>query len=80
MANYRKILAAFDGSVSARNALTVASYLAKEDKSWIKVLTVVPDYEGDLELIGVSKIKETIEGPGQKLLAHPDQHGPGRTL
>ena len=69
MANYRKILAAFDGSVSARNALAVASYLAKEDKSWIKVLTVVPNYEGDLELIGVSKIKETIEGPGQKLLA-----------
>ena len=67
--NYRKILVAFDGSASARNALAVASHLAKEDKSWIKVLTVVPNYEGDLELIGISNIKETIEGPGKRLLS-----------
>ena len=68
MASYRKILVAYDGSASARNALAVASHLAKEDKSWIKVLTVLPNYEGDLELVGVSNIKETIEGPGKKLL------------
>ena len=68
MANYRKILVAYDGSASARNALAVASHLAREEKSWIKVLTVLPDYKGDLELIGVSNIKETIDGPGQKLL------------
>ena len=68
MANYRKILVAYDGSASARNGLAVACHLAKEDKSWIKVLTVLPDYVGDLELVGVSNIKETIEGPGLKLL------------
>jgi nucleotide-binding universal stress UspA family protein len=68
MAKYRKILVAFDGSASARHALAVASHLAKEDKSWIKVLTVLPGYAGDLELVGVSNIKETIEGPGLKLL------------
>jgi nucleotide-binding universal stress UspA family protein len=68
MANYRKILVAYDGSASARNGLAVASHLAKEDKSWIKVLTVLPEYVGDLELVGVSNIKETIEGPGVKLM------------
>ncbi len=68
MAKYRKILVAYDGSATARNALAVASHLAKEDKSWIKVLTVLPDYKGDLELVGVSNIKETIDGPGRKLL------------
>jgi nucleotide-binding universal stress UspA family protein len=68
MAKYRKILVAFDGSATARHALAVASHLAKEDKSWIKVLTVLPGYVGDLELIGVSNIKETIEGPALKLL------------
>jgi nucleotide-binding universal stress UspA family protein len=73
MANYRKILVAYDGSVSARNALAVASQLAKEDKSWIKVLTVLPDYKGDLELVGVSNIKETIEGPGKKLLTEAQE-------
>jgi nucleotide-binding universal stress UspA family protein len=68
MARYRKILIAYDGSASARNALAVASHLAREDKSWIKVLTVLPKYAGDLELVGVANIKDTIEGPGQKLL------------
>jgi nucleotide-binding universal stress UspA family protein len=69
MAKYRKILVAYDGSPSAQNALSLASQLAREDKSWIKVLAVVPPYLGDLELIGVSDIKEAIAGPGQELLA-----------
>lgn len=68
MAKYRKILVAYDGSLSAQNALSLASQLAREDKSWIKVLAVVPPYLGDLELIGVSDIKEAIIGPGQELL------------
>ena len=81
MAKYRKILVAYDGSSSARNALTVAARMARESKSWIKVLAVAPPYEGDLELIGVRNIKETILGPGQKLLTeaqaiadHEDVH------
>jgi nucleotide-binding universal stress UspA family protein len=73
MAKYRKILVAYDGSPSAQNALSLASQLAREDKSWIKVLAVVPPYLGDLELVGVSDIKETITGPGQKLLAEARQ-------
>ena len=68
MAKYRKILVAYDGSSSAKNALSLASQLAREDKSWIKVLAVVPLYQGDLELIGVSDIKEAITGPGLELL------------
>ena len=73
MASYRKILVAFDGSATAKNALAVASHLAKEDKSWIKVLSVLPTYSGDLELVGVSNIGETIEGPGKKLLAEAQE-------
>jgi len=69
MARYRKILVAYDGSASAKHALSLASQLARENKSWIKVVAVVPTYEGDLELIGVANIKETITGPGKKLLA-----------
>lgn len=68
MAKYRKILVAFDGSPSARNALVAAAGMAREGESWIKVLAVVPTYEGDLALVGVSNIKETIAGPGQGLL------------
>ncbi len=73
MANYRKILVAYDGSSTARNALAVACFLAREDKSWIKVLTVLPGYTGDLALVGVSNIKETIEGPGKRLLAEAQE-------
>ena len=69
MAKYKKILVAYDGSETARNALVVSANLAKQDNSWIKVLAVVPPYDGDLDLIGISNIKETIEGPGEKLLA-----------
>ncbi|MCK4837635.1 MAG: universal stress protein [Desulfobulbaceae bacterium] len=69
MAKYKKILVAYDGSATARNALAVAAKLARQDNSWIKVLAVVPPYAGELELIGVSNIKETIEGPGEELLA-----------
>lgn len=68
MAKYRKILVAFDGSPSSQNALSLASKLARENGSWIKVVAVVPSYEGDLELIGVQNIKETITGPGKELL------------
>ncbi len=69
MSRYRKILVAYDGSSSAKNALSLAAQLAREGNSWIKVLAVVPVYEGDLELIGVSNIKDTLEGPGKELLA-----------
>ena len=69
MANHRKILVAYDGSPTAKNALAVGAKIAKDEKSWIKVLAVVPVYEGDLALFGVSNIKETIEGPGRELLA-----------
>ncbi|MBU0664356.1 MAG: universal stress protein [Proteobacteria bacterium] len=73
MAKYRKILVAYDGSPSAKNALSLAGKLARDDKSWIKVLAVVPRYEGDLDLIGVSNIQETIAGPGERLLEEARQ-------
>lgn len=68
MARYRKILVAYDGSASARSALAAARALAHEEKSWVKVVAVVPRYDGDLELVGVSNISEAIAGPGKKIL------------
>ncbi|MFN2366357.1 MAG: universal stress protein [Desulfurivibrionaceae bacterium] len=69
MGKYKKILVAYDGSDTAKNALVVAAKLARQDNSWIKVLAVVPPYLGDLELVGVANIKKTIEGHGDELLA-----------
>ncbi|MDH5299426.1 MAG: universal stress protein [Desulfobulbaceae bacterium] len=70
MANgYRKILVAYDGSKSAKNALSLACQMAREGGCWLKVVAVVPTYIGDLALVGITNVKETIEGPGRKLLA-----------
>jgi len=65
LASYSKILVAFDGSDSSRNALKQA--LDKFDQSWIKVLIVTPAYEGDLELVGVHDIHHLLEGPTEEL-------------
>ena len=62
--NYRKVLVAFDGSSSSRNALRQSFLMG----TWIKVLAVVPDYVGDIDLTGVSRISEITHGLGQKLL------------
>lgn len=65
MNNYRKVLVAYDGSSSSKNALKQAFNLAK----WIKVVAVIPNYMGELDLTAISDIKEVILGPGRKLLA-----------
>lgn len=70
---HKKILVAFDGSESSKNALRQAILLGKREQSWIKVLAVVPDYEGDLELIGVSNLKETLQGPTEKLASQAQE-------
>src|SRR5487761_2214186 len=68
LSRYKKILVAFDGSDSSKNALRQAIKLAGTEKSWIKVVSVVPDYQGDLELVGVHDIESAIKGPAEKLL------------
>ena len=68
MEKYRKILVAFDGSESSKNALKQAIKLSHTKKSWLKVLAVVPAYEGELELVGISDIKGILEGPTEELL------------
>jgi nucleotide-binding universal stress UspA family protein len=73
MANYRKILVAFDGSESSKNALRQAIVLRDLEKSWIKVLAVVPTYEGDLELVGVRDIKKVLQGPTEKLMVAAEE-------
>ncbi|RJQ41870.1 MAG: universal stress protein [Gaiellales bacterium] len=66
MGGYSKILVAFDGSESSRNALRQA--VEQFHRSWIKVLAVVPAYEGDLELVGVRDLKGVLSVPTDGLL------------
>jgi nucleotide-binding universal stress UspA family protein len=69
MGLYRKILVAFDGSESSVNALRQAFTLANDEKSWVTVATVVPSYEGDLDLTGVKDIHRTLMHTGEEILS-----------
>ena len=63
------MLVAFDGSPSSENALLESFKLAAEEKSWITVASVVPEYRGDLDLIGVGNVHKTVLRQGEELLA-----------
>ena len=69
MGKYKKILVAYDGSESGTNALLQSFRLATEEKSWITVATVVPTYDGDIDLIAVSDIHEAMRRPGEEILS-----------
>ncbi len=69
MGRYKKILVAYDGSNSSVNALRQAIRLARTEKSWVKVVSVVPSYRGELELTGVQDLEAAIRGPAERLLA-----------
>jgi nucleotide-binding universal stress UspA family protein len=72
MARYKKILVAFDGSASGENALRQACRLARDEKSWIRVVTVVPPFEGDLDLTGVGDVHEAVLRPARAHLARAE--------
>jgi nucleotide-binding universal stress UspA family protein len=69
MGKYRKILVAVDSSESSRNALHQAFKLANEEKCWITVTSVVPPYEGEIELVGVKDIRAALRKPCEDALA-----------
>jgi nucleotide-binding universal stress UspA family protein len=72
MARYQKILVAIDGSASGENALRQALRLACDEKCWIRVVTVVPPFEGELELTGVGDVHEAILRPARARLARAE--------
>lgn len=65
MGDYSKILVAFDGSESSENALRQT--LVGFEQGWIKVLGVVPGYDGDLEMVGVRDLEGLLRGPTDDL-------------
>jgi len=77
MGMYRKILVAFDGSDSSLNALLQAFKLANDEKCWITVATVVPSYEGDLDLIAVKNVHQSVMHSGEDILAKAEELAKG---
>jgi nucleotide-binding universal stress UspA family protein len=73
MGKYRKILVAVDGSESSKNALHQAFKLANEEKCWITVTSVVPPYEGEIEILGVKDIRAALRKPCEDALAEVEK-------
>ena len=69
MGKYRKILVAVDGSESSRNALLQAFRFAVDEKCWITVTSVVPPYDGEVEILGVKDIRAALRKPCEDALA-----------
>jgi nucleotide-binding universal stress UspA family protein len=73
MSRYRKILVAVDSSESGTNALHQAFKLANDEKCWITVTSVVPPYEGEIELVGVKDIRAALRKPCDEALAEVEK-------
>lgn len=69
MGKYRKLLVAIDGSQPSMHALKESFRLAANEKSWITVTSVVPRYEGDLELIYIKNVQSIMRQPCETALA-----------
>ncbi len=69
MGRYKKILVAIDGSESSMHVLRESFRLATNEKSWITVVSVVPPYTGDLDIVGVGNVLQSMRRPYEKALS-----------
>jgi nucleotide-binding universal stress UspA family protein len=70
MGRYRKILVAVDGSDSSKNAFRQACRIAREDKSWLTVITVIPLYQDQFETLSAKEmISKKLREESEKILS-----------
>lgn len=68
MGRYRKLLVAFDGSETSVHALKESFKLAVNEGSWITVVSVVPPYSGDLDMVAVGNVISAMRKPCEDAL------------
>ncbi|MEW6713610.1 MAG: universal stress protein [Nitrospirota bacterium] len=68
MGKYRKLLMAFDGSETSEHALRESFKLAVNEGSWITVVSVVPPYSGDLDMVAVGNVISAMRKPCEDAL------------
>ncbi len=63
MKGVKKVLVAVDGSMApARHGIR----LAQDEGTWVTVLKVIPEFEGDLDLTGVKSVEDVLYSGGMK--------------
>lgn len=73
MARYKKILCAIDGSKSSIHALRESFKFAIKEKCWIIVTSVVPPYDGDLDLVGIRDVLGSMRRPCEDALKEAEK-------
>ena len=58
MKGFRKVLIALNGN---KNVLDTGFQMAKDEKTWIIVVKVIPPFEGDLNLTGIKNIEDALD-------------------
>ena len=66
MKGYRKILIAMNGST---DVVKEGIRMAQDEKTWVTVLKVIPENEGDLNLTGIKNLEDVLDSGAQKTLA-----------
>lgn len=66
MKGYRKVLIAMNGSV---DVVREGIKMAQDEKTWVTVLKVIPENDGDLNLTGIKNIEDVLDSGAQKALS-----------
>ncbi|MBF0466618.1 MAG: universal stress protein [Nitrospirae bacterium] len=64
MRDYRRVMVVINGSM---DVLKHGAKMAKEDNCRVTALKVLPEYEGDLSLVGVSNIEDTLNSGKERI-------------
>ena len=62
MRGLRKVLVAVNGNLEV---LKEGIKLAKDEKTWVTVIKVLPEYDGDLNLTGIKNISDVLDSGGR---------------
>ncbi len=73
MGRYRKILVAIDGSLTSLHALEESFKLAQNEGSWLTVVSVIPSYTGDLDLVAIGDVMASMRKPCDEALKKAEE-------
>jgi len=66
MKGLKKVLVAVNGNMGV---LDEGIRLAKDEKTWVTVVKVIPEYDGDLELVGIRNIRDVLDSGGDNAVS-----------
>lgn len=66
MKGLKKVLVAVNGNMGV---LDEGIRLAKDEKTWVTVVKVIPEYDGDLELVGIRNIRDVLDSGGENAIS-----------